>query len=847
MKSNIFKKALAAGLVIFFLASCSGASELNTVTFDVNTTLQTNAVLPQSVKTGAKVKKPSVAVVGDNPDNYKVYGWYTTKDFKTEWNFKKDTVKSSLTLYAQWKKTYTVTVYGDNFDIPASTETVFEGECIKEHPEYLAGYRYLGSFTDKECTLPFDYKTPITKATTIYMKKSEGIDLYEGNDTGDLYDYLEIYSASDRASTTEVPEIGTISRTLDRSALLVDFGYSPDIGDPFIELSINADITKSRVIHLVMKHYGSNPTLSFYFTTILDKDTYTYSATGKNYTETFNTYYTFKDNEINMTDEDDYIDISIDLAKNSYYNGYSVWGTSNFLGKLRIQSTYISTSPTDTSNKILLKRIYGTNEGYESGLYVGDSDPVKAQLVDETDLPSQPAQNMGFVFPKDASYAVNQETTNTYARKDGLLMYYENEISMRSKTSKTQQIKFQLPTDEKVDVIGDKKIDLNENRFLRFSLKNIGYQTSIKVIVENDYGGKVFKNIKIDARMSQFKEYTINLSKESLAIHTLLSFTFEYESVGVDNAIYVSSIIFEEAKPYDIVGISFDDKQKFGIESNDKITTSYDSSYSAIVFDVEDSTGEVQSSKTDINLCNKGYYGLSIDYSRPKESEIEAVKISLLIDGIWTSYFEFETISYLTDTAYVYFDGAIGGIITNIRFKFVGTGEVRISNLNFEVDDDYCLDLSHDMSAAMYYDWIAGYAYSFNETNYSSELIPDPTASTHSCSFYLAEGHKAFGDLYNCTNLCLDGKTKIVMVYQNRKSGGSIGLVPAYVETRDGNPDASQLSKELVTVNVKGNMKEYEWAYVTVNIPAGYQDYFLGKLSYRGNNLDLSIRLFAAI
>ena len=123
-----------------------------------------------------------------------------------------------------------------------------------------------------------------------------------------------------------------------------------------------------------MKYFGEASGMGFYFTTLLDIEKFNYSATGKNYTEQFSAKYTFRENEKKMTIDDEYVDIAVDLTANSMFNGYSVWGTSPYLSKIRIQTNYKSKSKDDTSNQMLLKRIYGTSTGYESGVEVNDSD-----------------------------------------------------------------------------------------------------------------------------------------------------------------------------------------------------------------------------------------------------------------------------------------------------------------------------------------------------------------------------------------------------------------------------------------------------------------------------------------
>ncbi len=67
-----------------------------TVKFDTGGGSKVSA---QQVTAGKKVKKPS------NPKRkkYTFEGWYTSKKYKTKWNFGKKVTKN-MTLYAKWKK-----------------------------------------------------------------------------------------------------------------------------------------------------------------------------------------------------------------------------------------------------------------------------------------------------------------------------------------------------------------------------------------------------------------------------------------------------------------------------------------------------------------------------------------------------------------------------------------------------------------------------------------------------------------------------------------------------------------------------------------------------------------------
>ena len=109
----------------------------------------------------------------------------------------------------KWEKKFTVKYFVGSDITPVQTLSVFNGAIIKEHKEYCLGYEYLGSYSDPEYTTPFDYNVAITSNVNIYMKRSDGICLYEGNEAGGLFDNLEIHP-----STNGTGEVGNITKTI---------------------------------------------------------------------------------------------------------------------------------------------------------------------------------------------------------------------------------------------------------------------------------------------------------------------------------------------------------------------------------------------------------------------------------------------------------------------------------------------------------------------------------------------------------------------------------------------------------------------------------------------------------
>ena len=88
-------------------------------------------------------------------DSHDFGGWYTGTDYKTKWNFEKDTVTEDMTLYAKWTiKSYTV-----HFDLQGiggpkpKDQTVKHGEKVSKPTDPSAdGYTFRGWYMDKACT-----------------------------------------------------------------------------------------------------------------------------------------------------------------------------------------------------------------------------------------------------------------------------------------------------------------------------------------------------------------------------------------------------------------------------------------------------------------------------------------------------------------------------------------------------------------------------------------------------------------------------------------------------------------------------------------------------------------------
>ena len=97
------------------------------VKFDTCIDLPTNKALDQKAHKGDLVVEPDIRVRGENPDGYRVAGWYTDREYEAEWDFGLDKVAGDMTLYAKWDAYYDVNFYLKGLEIPVYSTEVKKG------------------------------------------------------------------------------------------------------------------------------------------------------------------------------------------------------------------------------------------------------------------------------------------------------------------------------------------------------------------------------------------------------------------------------------------------------------------------------------------------------------------------------------------------------------------------------------------------------------------------------------------------------------------------------------------------------------------------------------------------
>ncbi len=838
----IFAVCLSAGLVACSYSNGGNQSGSNgeqpsgerkkyTVHFETNTEYQTNAVLDQLVKEGMHAKKPTVKITDENVSDLVVFGWYTEADCVNEWNFRKRIITEDITLYAKWGFEYTVNYYvvdettSANATLtPVYTDTLREGSYAEEYTEYAVGFDYLGSFTDRDCTIPFDYSQELSASTDIYIKKSASINFYEGSASGSLSENLNAVAAGSYIDS-ENPENNIVSSagwaesvTINGNEYTyVNFGYSPYNPDPYVEIDLPLDIRNSQTLTFTFKNLGKSSLFSIYYTTYADESHSVYSLTGKYYTGTFSKSKTLNNDQRNMDENDDeWIEVTFDLtemttAQLAASNGYSVWGTSPYLAGLRIQSNYKSTDESDYSNAYIIKSITGGKKEVS----VTDSEIISDVTANSSDKDlaskSESQESVkGFVFPKNFASASVSDYGTLYNREEGLVLYTENEIALRNTDYKKTVLT--------LDYSGE-DFDLAENCTLNLRLKNLGYCDNISFKLYNTDGLLVSGALDVEKEMTSFQNYFVNLSSSRYMKDTLDYIEIEYESVGVNNALVIESLYFSKYRPNDIAGINFIDKYNFGFTSSDKIEVSYNDTLKGTTFNVLEA-GSDRLKVENCNFTNDGYVGATLKYYVSEATKITAVQIGYQIglsQKFYTHPVDNEKISGKICESYVAFEPEDRGKIVGVSISFYGSGKITISAVEFELSKENSVDYTQNMSFFYSrYDWVGNCKYVYDTSTESSKLTAANGKLSNFRTYpgYMAEEMKS-STWTPAQNISLKGKTVIKLIYQNQTDFDHFDIT---LGLDDGIYGTGEKSSYTYSGTLQTGMDDYEWAVLTINL-----------------------------
>lgn len=783
-----------------------------TVSFDLCTDLKTNNILDQEVEKGGTVTKPVVAVIGDNPNNSEVVGWYTDAEYTDKWNFLTDTVESDMTLYAEWVDKFTVSYYlGNELTTPMFSELIKAGETISEDRKSLSdGYRSEGFFLDPDHTVKYDFETPVTGNMSLYIDRSDEF-YFSSKMIADRFTPVAADGGKNGATAGNLQYVADDNLADgDESYVKINFGYSPEVADAHCELkAVKVDITSSQKIKIRMKNMGGAESIKLYYVIRHEDDS---PIVAQYYNETCAYIYRFSDDEKYMTEDSDWLELVLDLAKGTsehsgIVDGVSLWGNASYLNQLRLQAGYKSTSPEDLSNEFWIQSI----EGVKDDTYVGTADTreIGDMLADDDAAAVQQAADAqedvaGWVFPKDNA-DVNG-TVDLYDKTSGLLMY----APYRASGAKM------------ILTLSDgETINLDDLTTLTFRLRNYGYATSFKIKYYNAKGRSAEQVVNISTRDSETKEYKLNMFNATNWNGNLKSIEITYNSVGIDNAILFESISFSEFVPIQIPGFNFNDKDTFGATTTEAMEVSYDKENNGTLINVTDSANAAIERAYTGSYTNMGYKYMTLNYVM-STAGITAVNVELTVDGEKNVY-EFPVSAGDNTPVSVLLQK--NGNVENVKITFTGIGAITLQNITFVVDD-YSLDLSASSTADFILakgDWGATTAY---DSNTNSTLYTQNGTSAW-IKYYF--GYVLENDKLGAGNIPLEGKSKIVIVYQNTTDVAAalnvaIGITDI-TEDDSWKTVLTQMSTSgggtLTAQTMKANMGEDEWACLEFDLFSG--------------------------
>lgn len=330
------------------------------VKFDTCIDLPTNKALDQKAHKGDLVVEPDIRVRGENPDGYRVAGWYTDREYEAEWDFGLDKVAGDMTLYAKWDAYYDVNFYLKGLETPVYSTEVKKGRKTGRCDDSIYGYKVKGYYLSEEFAegSEFDFDEPITSKTDIYIDVED----YMYFDSKSLANGFRAVAAISGAGSTA----GSISEETKNGETYAraNFGYST-ARDPYIcAEGLNVDITKSQIVEIKFKNVGNANQLMFYW--VLKDNSGNYVGT-ETYSGNQNFCYTYGNKEMQMSEDDEWVILRINIASEQEPAKLNnMWKNADRLYSLRIQSLYAFNGTAGEKNELLISYIKGVyDETYD--------------------------------------------------------------------------------------------------------------------------------------------------------------------------------------------------------------------------------------------------------------------------------------------------------------------------------------------------------------------------------------------------------------------------------------------------------------------------------------------------
>ena len=821
MKSN--KYILLASLFLFLTACHTKANNsssnnpidgnLLTVHFDACTELETNIIPDQRLEAGSLVQEPAVVTPMEDKLNMKITGWYQENSYVNKWNFLTDTVEKDMTLYAKWAETITINYFLKGSKTPIWTVTnAAKGEPLELHDELCDGYKFLGYYSDSDCTEPFDLNKPLEYTTTVYMSRGD-VMTYNASAIKRRFGMYAASGHGSREGNISQVQIGADGV----SYVDINFGYSTS-SDPFMRTNNpQIDISKSQKVGLKFKNFGNASSIGFYWISRYENGNY--SANVNYESEDNGIHVKLNDNEKNMTEDGPWVEKVVDLAAKTT-SGVSGWGNSVTMVSLRIQFEYVSKNERDLSNAVRLAEIYGVSDDTHVGFK--DSEEIRNMLNNDSEgeiaaAKATQTQNRGVIFPLDEE-CVSQDSSTYYMKKDGILIYstYDTDIN-----------RF-------IFDVSNQHIDASAYSYVTLKMKNLSYVSSliINVVTTSPITGRPTSNnasISIGKRMAEKDLFTVNLYGRNNMVGEISQISLNFSVNGVDNAMLIDSITLSENQPFQIPGINFDDLYTAGFSSNSNVTLTYNKTLRTTSFVT---TNDAQiSNHLDFEFETISYKDISLKYYYVQEG-ISSVIVTLTYKNGETGSYTFTGFSITNSLQTLTLPLTEEGSLSDVSIEFQGVGRIDISEIRFSLDGENACDLSSSKTFNSFLpDWSIPLSY-----------IDDKQATLYNAQAVYARYY--FGYLYrdgrrDYPNISLANKTKVYIIYQNQKPTCGLFINVYAVDKRTNSEYLTTISEsapiiDSVRPDLSMSMDNRSWKVASIDIPSQYcnENYYVTNIGF---------------
>ncbi|MBR6405651.1 MAG: InlB B-repeat-containing protein [Lachnospiraceae bacterium] len=136
---------------------------------------------PQQVKPGSVATEPETPV----RDGYTFDGWYKEKECQNKYDFSTP-VNQDLNLYAAWTCTFTFEPNGGTMSVPLQQEIRTGNRATEPSAPKKTGLTFAGWYSNSSLTLPYNFTTTVTKATTVYAKWTALVTFGSNGGTGTM-------------------------------------------------------------------------------------------------------------------------------------------------------------------------------------------------------------------------------------------------------------------------------------------------------------------------------------------------------------------------------------------------------------------------------------------------------------------------------------------------------------------------------------------------------------------------------------------------------------------------------------------------------------------------------------